>query len=228
MRTSIPHALAAAALAVAAASAYAVPLGPGASAALPGTTVAAQPQLAGLVLEDVMSGFTMNTAGGIATGRIQSRVVRSDLDGTLDFYWRVLNDATSQADVAFFRVGDFVAPEYDANYRIDGVGDVAPVAANRFAGAFDSYVNFDFTRQDEAGANHGIAPGQSSNFMLLDTSATEYARNAVMDVAWFGTVALSNISATFGPAASRVSEPATAWLASLALLAAARRRRKVR
>lgn len=211
-------------LLVAAPAAHAVTLVPGVVTPLPGTTVAAEPQLAGIVLEDELVDFSMTTSLGLVTGRIQSRVVRSDLDGTLDFYWRVFNDATSEDDVAFFRIGDFVAPEYEANWRIDGLGDEPPVSAFRFTIPQESFVNFRFARTGPTGGGEvGLAPGQSSNFMLLDTSVKDYAKTAVMDVASFGTVSASEIAATFAP----IPEPSTLALLALGLtgVAIAGRRR---
>jgi len=198
-------------------TAHAVLLSPNSSAALPGTTVAAEPQLAGFIIEDNLQNFSMNIGGGqLVTGQIQSRVVRSDVDGTLDFYWRVFNDPNSAGDIAFFRFGDFIAPEYDANWRIDGLGDVAPVSAYRFDSPLESYVNFDFTHTDNTGAQHGIMPGESSMFMLMDTTAVYYAETAKMDIADFGTIHASNSLNTFSP--SSVSEPSIVSLMLLSLL----------
>src|SRR5262245_6139948 len=87
------------------AAATAVPVAPGATVALPGTTVAAEPQLAGVVLEDVLTNFSFaSTGGNMIVGQIQSRVVRSDLDGTLDFYWRVINLDDSNGAIGSFRI----------------------------------------------------------------------------------------------------------------------------
>jgi len=207
------------ALLVAASSAQGVTLAPGVDTPLPGTTVAAEPQLAGIVLEDELVAFSMTTSLGVVTGQIQSRVVRSDVDGTLDFYWRIFNDPNSADDVAFFRIGDFVAPEYEANWRIDGLGDLSPVSAYRFTAPKESYVNFRFSRPAPVGGPEvGLAPGQSSNFLLLDTTATEYAKTAIQDVASFGTFSASELSATFAP----IPEPSTLVLTVLGLLGLAR------
>ncbi len=72
-------------------SAFAVPLSGAGATNFPisGTTVAARPELAGTVLEDKITEFTITGAGETLSGTIQNRVVRS-IDGTLDFYWRIL------------------------------------------------------------------------------------------------------------------------------------------
>ena len=116
--------LAAATFALCVNSAEAVLLNPGDNLALPGTTVAAEPQLAGTVLVDDLIPFSFSAGSGLGniTGEVQQRIVRSSVDGTVDFYWRVVNDANSAASISSFRVGHFVSPEYNANWRIDGVG----------------------------------------------------------------------------------------------------------
>lgn len=215
MNRNLTRTVLAVAALVAAQASHAVLLAPGDTQALPGTTSAAETQLAGVVLADKLQSFSMNTPGGLVTGQIQSRVVRSDLDGTLDFYWRVFNDKGSAGDVAFFRFGEFVAPEYNANWRSDGLGEVSPVQAHRFTGALDSYVNFDFTRHDANGAPHGIAPGQSSYFMLMDTTAKYFDEKAIMDISDFGTQHLSNLMPSYGPSA--VPEPTTYAMMALGL-----------
>lgn len=73
---------------------------------LPGTTSVARPELAGVVLEDILQPFSF--AGGGITGSVQSRVTRETVAGTLDFYWKVSVDPTSTAgNVDALRVGDF-------------------------------------------------------------------------------------------------------------------------
>jgi hypothetical protein len=66
---SVRAAVAATAIAFAG-GAGAVILTPGVVTPLPGTTVAADPSLAGTVVQDVLSPFTMTTSTGVATGEI--------------------------------------------------------------------------------------------------------------------------------------------------------------
>ncbi len=115
------------------------------------------------------------------------------VDGTIDFYWRVFVDSESSGALGSFRFGDFVAPEYDADYRTDGLGTVAPSSAHRFSGTFDSFVNFDF-----AG---GLQPGESSYFLLMDTTATTYAKTAIFDVTNVGQTHISGLFDAYSPAA---------------------------
>ena len=200
-----------------AAPARAVLLTPGSTVALPGTTVAAEPQLAGVVQVDELIDFSFvgDDTGGLISGHVQQRVVLA-VDGTIDFYWRVFVDSESSGALGSFRFGDFFAPEYDADYRTDGLGTVAPTSATRFSGAFDSFVNFDF-----AG---GLQPGESSFFLLMDTTATTYAKTAIFDVTNVGQTHISGLFDAYSPA-EVVPEPSTLALLGIGILGLARKRR---
>lgn len=207
-------------LLVLAGAANAVVLPPGTTQPLPGTTVAADPQLAGVVEVDEIVPFSFAAYGGTVSGDVQVRVVRSSVDGTVDFYWRVFNDEESSGAIGSFRLGEFVTDVYDADWRIDGLGSVAPGSAHRFGGAFDSFVNFNF--------GDLLAPGETSRFFFLDTGATSYARNIIWDLANVDHTQISGLFSGYGPIAT-VPEPGTATLMLLAfgaLGAAARRKRQ--
>jgi len=68
---------------------------PGATVALPGTTAAAQPALAGVVVRDALIPFSVDDGIGhtIFKGTLQDRVVRENGSGTLDFYQTIRADA---------------------------------------------------------------------------------------------------------------------------------------
>lgn len=194
--------------------------------ALPGTTSAAEPQLAGTIIADLTQAFSFSAYGGTVSGAVQSRVVRSDVDGTLDFYWRVFNDANSAGDLSSFRLGAFMAPQYEANWRIDGLGEVSPVSARLFGGVYagQGYVNFNFQRFDDTGARYGLRAGESSNFFFLDTTAVNFARTAIYDLANLGHTEISSLYETFAP--SQVPTPGTLALIALGLAGAIGQRRR--
>lgn len=179
---------------------------PFADTALPGTTVAVRPELAGTVLEDVLTPFSFN---GV-TGTVQNRVVRETSTGTLDFYWKVDVDASASGEaVRSFRLIDFGYEHLtDADWRIDGLGSVAPTTGRLFneAGYPTGAINFLF---DDV-----LTAGSASSFFFLHTDATSYAMSAQYDLLGDGTQSLSGLFNTFAP----VPEPESYGMAAVGLM----------
>ena len=167
--------------------------------AITGTTSAASPQLAGVVLADTTTSFTVVGAAGSLSGTVQSRVLRSTLDGTLDFYWRITPTSGSDG-IAAFRLIGFDGVDLNADWRSDGQGSVAPTTA-RYLGS--GAVNFLFE-------NDKVGVGSGSYFFFLDTDATNFTQNGQFDLLYGDNLDLSDIYQTYAPAA--VPVPATAWL----------------
>ncbi len=148
--------------------------------ALGGTTSAARPELAGTVVEDDIQPFSFL---GI-TGTVQNRVVREDVSGTLDFYWRIQVDegvpgVAAPGAISAFRLGSFGYDTInDADWRIDGLGSATPYVGRVFNPASypEGDINFLFT-------NGLVLPGDDgSKLFFLHTDATSYAKTATYDL----------------------------------------------
>jgi hypothetical protein len=129
--------------------------------------------LAGPILYDKVSPFSITMAtGGSITGSFQDRVVQNTL-GTLDFYARITNDQSSAPGAtvdAFLRgyLTNYPGPCCLAymDYRTDGTGTVAPTYATRSVDSSGAGFYFNF--------GNGVGAGQSSNFMFYRTTATAF------------------------------------------------------
>lgn len=181
---------------------------------LPGTTSGLRPELVGLILADELQAFSYL---GV-TGTVQSRVVREDATGTLDFYWQVDVDPSSTASpVTAFRLTDF-GYDYivDADRRIDSTGTVAPYQARVFNPLDHPSGSINFLFEDPP-----IGAGKSSVLFFLHTDATAYAKIAKYDLT--NGQANSGTYSTFAPV---VPEPSGMILGLLGLAGLASRRRR--
>jgi hypothetical protein len=188
-----------------------------ADTALPGITAAARPELAGTVLEDLITPFSFN---GVS-GTIQNRVVRETGTGTLDFYWKInVGSSESGAGLVAFRLTDFgYAHIKDADWRIDGLGSVAPGTGRLFNEVSEpgGSINFLFDTP--------VTAGTQSRFFFLHTDAVAYAKTAEFDLLSGASQPLSPTYSTFAPA---VPEPSSYGMAlvGLAVAGAALKKRR--
>ena len=134
-------------------------------AALPGTTVAAEPVLAGTVIEDRLIPYaTPPSWSAASSGTVQVRTVRG-ADGRLSFYWRITADRGSKDVVTGLDIHGFPRAVYDANWRRDGLGSVAPVLLAGLDRGDGWELRFGFP------SPNGIHAGEESRFFFLRTSA---------------------------------------------------------
>jgi hypothetical protein len=147
-------------------------LSPGAApSALPGTTAAAESDLAGVVVEDRLTPFTIALPGGapLFQGKLQARIVRSNATGLLHFVYRIrdtrqgLNGIVKSAWVQSFP--STLTPRLAADWSPDGLGVVAPQFAQR-AGGVGAIVRFDFDTVGDV-----LVGGRDSRFFFLKTMA---------------------------------------------------------
>jgi len=186
-------------------------IGPGALIGFNGTSEQLEPELAGTMLVDEMISFSFSGRGEAQiSGMVQQRVVRSSLDNSIDFYWRVVNDPSSTEAISYFHLLSFDAPEYNPNWRSDWPGDKAPVAVFRHFEPFESNVDFEF-----GFGYQYLDPGTASRFFFLNTTAMEFAKTASFTLANFDHSAESNSFSTYEPRA--VPLPAAVWLFAIGL-----------
>jgi hypothetical protein len=212
-----------AALAILIAPAGAVIVAPGAVEAVPATTSAASPDLAGGVQNDNLIAFSITDGMNVlVSGNLQNRVTESNNLGTLIFAPRLRDLTFAQAvEIVGIRLegfGDFVL---DIAFRTDGIGDVGPDTVTR-SGDGDT---LDFSYDPS------IVSLQEALFISILSNAEEYALTGVATI--FARDRAGNLFSTrleglAVPVLSEVPLPAAAplFLGGLALAGAWARRKK--
>ena len=178
--------------------AYAVVLVENSSVDLFGTTSAVRPELAGTVIKDDLTDFTgVDALGNILyTGSLQVRIVREDVSGTLDFYYRIRpNDASSLDAIMRTTHTDFTGWTTDVDFRTDSLGSVGPTSATRNVSGSTVGFNFDGWLQ----------PGDESYFYFIKTTATNYTLGSTVLID-------GGIASVQSYAPSAVPVPAAVWL----------------
>jgi hypothetical protein len=146
-------------------------LGRGQTVALKGTTSAARPELAGLVLRDQLIDFEIRNAAGdlIYKGKLEDRVVKSPVNGTISFELFVIRDTQQDLPGAIASVtrGNFADFRTDVvEFAVDGLGRIGPKGANRSSDGEN--ITFDFEKDP-------VHSGNVSRHFFILTDATEYA-----------------------------------------------------
>lgn len=168
-------------------AAYAIPLGPGAAVALSGTTVAAHPHLAGVVIVDTLRPFSVVVGGTTYFGQVQDRVVKSSATGKLDFYYRIMLDKqTLQTEMMRVLRASYPQSQTgagistDVDYRTDGLGFASPYGAMRSADGV--WVGFEYR-----GPVIGPGSANSTRFSFISTNATTFNAGGYMKIMILGS-----------------------------------------
>lgn len=164
------------------ATAGAVVVAPGAGSPLAGTTSAANPNLAGAVVNDTLIPWAITDGMGttLVSGSLQNRVVQSDLLGSLIFAPRLVDivyGPSGAPDGLSLSLSGYGAGALDIDFRTDGLGEASfPLVARSASG--DTLLFPAVTG----------APGfESSRFLSILSTATG-----------FGLTGMFTLVATFG------------------------------
>jgi hypothetical protein len=179
------------------------------------------PDTSGTLEAWMSSSFSYSSTAGTTSGFVYSAVYNDG--GTMDFYYQVVNNASSATSIAQLSAFDFAGFTTNAAFLTDGAsltgtgftnGTVPAQLTNVESG---STVNFDFNTPSETGV---VGPGQTSYVLVISTNATHYTAggDSVQDAGSSGTLA------AFQP--GTVPEPGTLGLLGLGLIAFAAVRRR--
>jgi hypothetical protein len=158
---------------------------------LRGTTASDRPELAGVVEADEIRPFAITWFEGrtrTVFGTIQDTVIRRDRTGTLDFEYRIVVDPASDGPISSV-VKEPFSSTADVDYRIDGLGTVAPDIALINRGCRTIGTNYSI----------GIGPGQSSRFVFLGDRAVAFGLGGSTRLFTPGGQFASTVVETFQP-----------------------------
>lgn len=221
------------------APAQAVPVAPGASVLLPGTTLAERPDLAGVdLVADSFSVRVGHPLAPLAFGagwQVRHQVVRSDATGALVMSVQLIwdyNIAPADFLVDAIWLDGWGGFEVDADYRTDLSGDRGPTSATRSDGGDRLELGFAFPlfSGNLMGDVH-----QDAMPIVVATDATAFDDSGVLTVVGRfsdrpGETFVGRVTGLAAPVAAPVPEPA-AWATmalGLAALGTALRRRRGR
>ena len=227
------------AILLAAGAAQAVPLAPGDSSFLPGTTLAERPELAG---QDLFSGTLQVRVPHpfwpealVASWQVRQQVLRSDATGALLFSLQLVwqsNITPGDFLVDALWLDGWGAAATDVDYRTDLSGDRGPNFATRSADGQRLDLGFGFPLFS---GNLTDDPHENGMPIVVATDATASANTGVFTVVGRfsdrpGEVFVGRIDGLAVPVAGPVPEPETWGLMALGMgvLALARRRHRVR
>lgn len=149
-------------------SATAISLTAGQTRILP-EIISSSPDLAGTLVADTTQSFTLDFGSGqTTTGSIQQQVVRSNSTGTLDFYYRISNNASSVTPLLYFATANWQGFDIDV------------YAVNNSAGDKNFFLRADLTNDgglltaDSGSYLNQLFPSESSNSLLVRTNAVEF------------------------------------------------------
>lgn len=144
----------------------------GTTVAVPGTSSGVEVDLAGGVILDKLIPFKIVSSSGelLFRGNLQNRIVRSAADGDLHFYYRIRDtEAGLPGKILAVNTQSFrLTPRISTNYRVDGLGMLAPLTASRSSNG--AQVMFRFARRGRS----VFDAGENSKFFVIKTNSKHY------------------------------------------------------
>jgi hypothetical protein len=178
---------------------------------------------AGVLLASLSFPFMFSTTGGGTTqGTITSAVFR-EVGGTLDFYYQITNNAASSTDIS--RDGQLLTAGTNpggvstwTGFRTDAAGPlvagtVAPSSADRLLQTVPEF-GLQFGLIQVVGFTLDVAPGSTSNALVISTDATTFASGTAV---LYGSSSGSGLAATFQPV-TNLPEPCSIFLTAAGIL----------
>lgn len=161
------------------------PLSPGGVIFPTGTTSAADPDLAGTVINDDLIDVNLGSGFFIASYNVQNRVVRSTNLGSLIFAPRIrdpLNLGFSERfEIVAFRLTGFAgATLTDVDFRTDGLGDKGPSSVSRSNDGDLLTFRYEDPLQNDSFDPPGVR--DTSYFPSIKTTATKFRKIGTMTI----------------------------------------------
>ena len=186
-------------------AAQAVPVAPGDTVLLSGTSAAENPDLAGVVVRDTLIPFQVRDRlrNVLIEGMLQDRVVRSDNTGKLIFAPRLrdlsMPIGAGTAWIVGLRADGYSGVLTDIDFSLTGLGDVGPNSVSRSSGSGDQL----FFLYDP----NLIVPPDEGRFLLSVTNASEFDTSGTVTIAAQNDFGAEVFSTTLSNTAAPVAPP---------------------
>lgn len=167
-------------VAAAPAAATSIYLSPNEDLAVPSSTTASEPSLAGPIIHDRLVPFAFRDAAGglVCSGNLQNRVVRSSITGRLDFYYRI-RDTRGRGVINGIETSGFGGRTVRIAYRNDGLGTIPASRAFRYPEPGDVIV---VGLHNAALLPLSCASHQESRFVVIRTRARLFETGGTTEI----------------------------------------------
>ena len=187
----------------------------------PGGTVLPPPTISGLtagssLLSQLSSAFNQNNGGQIISGTLLSSVYRNS-SNTLDFFYQIVTNSTSNSNIGAFSVTSFVGTTTSVAQTADDIDGAGPFVTGA--------VSSPLIRREGTGEGltfflDGVPTSSSSYTQFVRTSATNFTINGQAAVLGNGVSANLNTNVIAAVPPTQAPEPGSLVLAATGLMGA--------